>query len=230
MGQAGGSPRERFEALFEGYHADVAPYVRRRAPAAVVEDVVSDTFLVAWRSLDHLHGDPLPWLYGVARRVLANDVRGERRRAVLAERLARERDREDEGVSVGVSEPLRAALLSLGEREREAVLLIAWEGLTPAQAAGVVGCSGATFRGRLFRARRHTTARPSHQRQIDPPQGAAWRETEHASAARSSPRVCSGAAMRPRLSSSWVLDPQSALSAASAGGVRRRKPSVGLTA
>jgi RNA polymerase sigma-70 factor, ECF subfamily len=155
MGQAGGSARERFEALFEGYNADVAAYVRRRAPAAVVEDVVSDTFLVAWRSLDRVHGDPLPWLYGVARRVLANDVRGERRRTVLVERLARERVGEDRGVLLEVSEPVRAALLSLGEREREALLLIAWEGLTPAQAAGVVGCSGATFRGRLFRARRH---------------------------------------------------------------------------
>jgi len=155
MGQAGGSAQERFEALFEGYHADVAAYVRRRAPAGVVEDVVSDTFLVAWRSLDRLDGDPLPWLYGVARRVLANGMRGERRRSVLMERLARERDRDDEGVLVEVSEPLRAALLSLGEREREALLLVAWEGLTPAQAAGVVGCSGATFRGRLFRARRH---------------------------------------------------------------------------
>jgi RNA polymerase sigma-70 factor (ECF subfamily) len=155
MEQEGGSARERFEALFERHHADVAAYVRRRAPAAFVEDVVSDTFLVAWRSLDRLDRDPLPWLYGVARRVLANHARGQRRRTVLIERLARERDREEHGVLVEVSEPLRAALLSLGEREREALLLVAWEGLTPAVAAGVVGCSGATFRGRLFRARRH---------------------------------------------------------------------------
>jgi RNA polymerase sigma-70 factor (ECF subfamily) len=154
MDQSELSARERFEALFEGHHAEVAAYVRRRASAAVVEDVVSDTFLVAWRSLDRLHGDPLPWLYGVARRVLANDVRGERRRAVLTERLAREREGQDAGVSIEVSEPLRAALLTLGEREREALLLIAWEGLTPAQAAAVVGCSSATFRGRLYRARR----------------------------------------------------------------------------
>jgi RNA polymerase sigma-70 factor (ECF subfamily) len=167
MGQVDLPARERFEALFESYHAEVAAYVRRRAPAAVVEDVVSDTFLVAWRSLDRLHGDPLPWLYGVARRVLANDVRGERRRTVLTERLARERDREDPGVSVEVSEPLRAALLSLGEREREALLLIAWEGLTPAQAAAVVGCSGATFRGRLYRARRQLARTVRSSRSAD---------------------------------------------------------------
>ena len=155
MEHAGVPARERFEALFERYHADVAAYVRRRASEAEVEDVVGETFLVAWRSLDRVHGDPLPWLYGVARRVLANDVRGTRRRSVLTARLAQERARQEPVVSAEVSEPLRTALLTLGEREREALLLIAWEGLKPAQAAAVVGCSSATFRARLHRARRH---------------------------------------------------------------------------
>jgi RNA polymerase sigma factor (sigma-70 family) len=145
---------ERFEALFERHHAQVAAYVRRRAGEAAVEDAVAETFLVAWRSLERLRGDPLPWLYGVARLVLANDSRSQRRRHALWARLAGERQ-PTLAVSGEVSETLRAALLALGEREREALLLIAWEGLTPAQAARASGCSAVAFRGRLHRARRH---------------------------------------------------------------------------
>lgn len=148
--------RERFEALYERCHAEVAAYVRRRAQAAIVEDVVAETFVVAWRSLDRLAGDPLPWLYGVARRVLAIELRGQRRRSALSERLAREpAPGEPFPLAPEVSGNVRAALLGLGEREREAVLLVSWEGLTPTQAAVAAGCSGAAFRGRLYRARRH---------------------------------------------------------------------------
>jgi RNA polymerase sigma factor (sigma-70 family) len=147
--------RERFEALFGRYHAEVAAYVRRRARTAIVEDVVAETFLVAWRSLDRLDGDPLPWLYGVAWRVLANELRGRRRRSALNERLAHEAGPgEWVPLAAEVSGRVRAALLALGEREREAVLLVSWEGLSPAQAAVAAGCSGPAFRARLYRARR----------------------------------------------------------------------------
>ncbi|MGH2850173.1 MAG: RNA polymerase sigma factor, partial [Solirubrobacteraceae bacterium] len=61
----------RFELLFETYHAQIAAYVGRRAPREAVEDVVEETFLVAWRALERVPDEPLPWLYGVARRVLA---------------------------------------------------------------------------------------------------------------------------------------------------------------
>jgi RNA polymerase sigma factor (sigma-70 family) len=156
MAQARVEASERFEQLFEGYHAAVAAYVRRRAPRELVEDVVGETFLIAWRSLERVHGDPLPWLYGVARRVLANHLRGAHHRNVLTARLAHERDDPSTMVlGTEVSEPMRTALLELGEHEREALLLIAWEGLKPAQAAAAVGCSGAAFRARLYRARRH---------------------------------------------------------------------------
>ena len=153
MERDSGQAAERFEALFERHHSHVAAYVRRRAGEAAVEDAVAETFLVAWRSLERLHGDPLPWLYGVARLVLANDSRSRRRRLALWARLAGQ-PQPSSAVCDEVSEPLRAALLALGEREREALLLIAWEGLTPAQAARASGCSAVAFRGRLYRARR----------------------------------------------------------------------------
>jgi RNA polymerase sigma factor (sigma-70 family) len=157
MEQADAERRERFEALFERYHGYVVAYAMRRAPVGVVDDVVGDTFLVAWRSLDRVPDDALPWLYGVARRVLAKDRRGHRRRAALSERLSREPRllTAAHAVDATVSEPLLNALLALSAREREAVLLVAWEGLTPAQAAAAAGCSPVAFRVRFHRARGH---------------------------------------------------------------------------
>jgi RNA polymerase sigma-70 factor (ECF subfamily) len=153
--QTGIEARARFEALFELHHARIAAYVRRRAGQGLVEDVVSETFLVAWRSLDGLGGDPLPWLYGVAHRVLANTLRAQQRRLALTQRLAGESNEiaEDVYLSAEVSGPMRAALLSLGAREREALLLVAWEELTPQEAAVALGCSRVAFRARLYRAR-----------------------------------------------------------------------------
>ncbi|MGH2832025.1 MAG: RNA polymerase sigma factor [Solirubrobacteraceae bacterium] len=150
--------QERFEALFKRCHPQVHAYVLRRAPPAFVEDVVSETFLVAWRALDSVPGEPLPWLYGVARRTLANHNRGHRRSIALDARLTRTLvvPPEQEGlVSEKVEPRLRDALLSLTVREREAVLLLAWEGLSPVQAASALDCSSAAFRVRLHRARRH---------------------------------------------------------------------------
>lgn len=162
MEWVGPDRRELFEALFVRYHGYVAAYALRLAPPALVDDVVGETFLVLWRSLDRVPDDPLPWLYGVARRVLANDRRGRRRRAALVERLRQERRSQAPGAGFDlvVSGPLRDALLALSSNEREAVLLIAWEGLSPAQAASAAGCSATAFRVRLHRAEIATNRRP----------------------------------------------------------------------
>jgi RNA polymerase sigma factor (sigma-70 family) len=152
--------KERFEALFERCHPEVRAYVLRRAPQAIVEDVVSETFLVAWRALDRVPGEPLPWLYGVARHTLANHRRGHLRSVALSARLTRTLvlpPEHDAPVSEEVEPQLRDALLALTVREREALLLVAWEGLSPAQAASALGCSSAAFRVRLHRARAHLT-------------------------------------------------------------------------
>jgi RNA polymerase sigma factor (sigma-70 family) len=176
MEQPDARRREQFEALFERCHADVLAYVLRRAPRTVVDDVVSETFLVAWRALDGIPAEPLPWLYGVARRTLANHRRGRRRSAALNARLthAAVAPPEREMLGDGIEPPLRDALLDLSEREREALLLVAWEGLSPAQAASALGCSGAAFRVRLHRARGHLTralaCAPSERMLAAPPE------------------------------------------------------------
>jgi RNA polymerase sigma-70 factor (ECF subfamily) len=149
-------PDKAFEELFAAHYWAIRDFVLRRAPAAAVEDVVAETFLVAWRRFGEISDDPRPWLLGVARRVLANHLRAERRRAALASRL--------EGVPSAAScawelpaqmgSELTSALARLSSRDREVLLLVAWDGLDPPRAARVLGCSPTAFRVRLHRARR----------------------------------------------------------------------------
>jgi RNA polymerase sigma-70 factor, ECF subfamily len=153
------SRRGSFEALFAEHYVDVRGYVLRRSGAdarSSVDDAVAETFLVAWRRLEDIGPDPLPWLFGVARRVLANQHRGDRRRLALADQLRRTAT-PDQALALApeLSDRLRAALLTLSPREREALLLVAWEALPFDRAARAAGCSAAAFRVRLHRARRH---------------------------------------------------------------------------
>jgi RNA polymerase sigma factor (sigma-70 family) len=147
---------ERFEGLFREHYAAVRAYALRRSPADLAQDAVAETFLVAWRRLDDVPGDPLPWLFGVARRVLANQRRSAERGAALERRLAdapAARAPGDPGESAGEAEAVRAALHRLSERDREALMLVAWHGLSGERAARAAGCSRAAFAVRLHRAR-----------------------------------------------------------------------------
>jgi len=86
----GAARRDRFTDLFDRTHGPLLAYaVRRVADPADAADVVAETFVVAWRRLDDVPTGQAarPWLFGVARRVLANHYRGERRRLALADRL-----------------------------------------------------------------------------------------------------------------------------------------------
>jgi RNA polymerase sigma factor (sigma-70 family) len=151
--------RARFDALFDRHYAAVRAYVVRRSAAGVVDDVLSETFLVAWRRIDALPPDGLPWLLGVARRVLANQRRADARRGALVELLASVLPRSPIPEPAGdVFGDLGEAISALSPREREALLLVAWEGLDPQRAARVVGCAPAAFRARLYRARRQLAA------------------------------------------------------------------------
>jgi RNA polymerase sigma-70 factor (ECF subfamily) len=140
----------RFEQIYEEHREAIREYVRRRAPESVVEDVVSETFLVCWRKLDRIPDEPLPWLYGVARKTLAN----QRRRLAREHRVAAA----DPASVVAEPEPvgdtvLAAAFAALSERDREVLRLIAWEGLSLSQAALVLGCSALACRVRYHRAK-----------------------------------------------------------------------------
>jgi len=156
----------RSEAQFEALARHASPrllgYVTRRVDEhADAADVVAEVLLVAWRRNGSIPADDdeaLLWLLGIARRMLANYRRGRVRRHQLADRLR------GELATVAPVEPaqesgiLREALASLSAADRELITLQAWEGLSLAEAAGVVGIRPAAARKRLERARRRLRA------------------------------------------------------------------------
>lgn len=155
---ATGDREAAFEKLFRANHDKILAYALRRAHPGDAEDIVAETFAVAWRRFDAIPPDPLPWLYGVARRTLANSRRTTRRRAHLTSRLAADlgsssRTDPDPADRLDAT-AMRAALDALMERDREALMLVAWEGLDHRRAALVLGISPETFAVRLHRARR----------------------------------------------------------------------------
>lgn len=143
-----------YERMFRARHAAVYRYVLRRIEEAAVDDVVGETFLVAWRRYDEIAGDPLPWLLGIARRLCANHLRGRARRSALGARLQAEPHPSVESDADAGGTAILLALASLREGDREALLLIAWDGLSNPQAAKVLGCGVGAFAVRLHRARR----------------------------------------------------------------------------
>lgn len=144
-----------FERVFRAHYGDVFAYARRRTSKEAALDVVSNTFLTAWRRLEDVPQDALPWLLAVARRELANQARSDRRRTALRAKMRQlEKVYDEPGHDEVVDPGVLAALERLPDTEREAILLVAWEGLTPRQAATSLGCSGVAFRARLHRARR----------------------------------------------------------------------------
>ena len=147
--------RARFEAVYAAHNAAVRTYIRRRVDSQDADDVVADVFVIAWRRLRDVPEDPLPWLLGVARRVMANRWRGATRAAALRDRMMLERPSLAPSVSMTPeSSQVLRALSTMREKDRETLLLVAWEGLAPAQAAQVLGVSPNTFSARLSRARR----------------------------------------------------------------------------
>ncbi|WP_344209315.1 sigma-70 family RNA polymerase sigma factor [Kribbella sancticallisti] len=150
--------QQRFEEFFAANREAVLGYlVRRTANRHDAADLLADTFLVAWRRLEDVPpGDQTrPWLYGVARRVLANHHRGEGRRHALADRLRQELTELDEAAgSPAENSPAAIAFRALPEQDRELLSLVAWEELDTAQIAITLGISRNAVRIRLHRARK----------------------------------------------------------------------------
>jgi RNA polymerase sigma-70 factor (ECF subfamily) len=134
----------QFEQLYRQHEGLVLAYTRRRTTQEAADDVVAEVFLIAWRRADEVPPLPLPWLLGVARRVLANQRRGQHRGVALHDRI---RSEQLAGVPspLGDHDPSPAvrALWSLGASDQELLMLIAWDGLSRAEAAEApmkVGC------------------------------------------------------------------------------------------
>jgi RNA polymerase sigma-70 factor (ECF subfamily) len=148
---------DEFDVFFRTYVGDVRAFCRRRADHALAEDVVAETFEIAWRRRDELPRTPKAWLLGVARRVLANRRRSDRRQASLARRVAAQPVPEEVDRSEDVGNVLEA-LGRLSRLDQEVLMLAAWDELSSREAAAVLGCSPVAFRLRLHRARRRLAA------------------------------------------------------------------------
>ncbi|HOT23663.1 MAG TPA: sigma-70 family RNA polymerase sigma factor, partial [Thermoleophilia bacterium] len=155
--EAQAAREERFVALFQATKKAVRAYAWRRAPETA-DDIVAETFTLAWQHLDEVPSEPLPWLFSVARNVLLNGRRGERRRQERELRCAPAAVAPSFTDAVDAGSDVCAALQRLPEPDREILLLAAWEGLGHKELATVVGCSPAAAGVRLYRARRRLKA------------------------------------------------------------------------
>lgn len=150
--------RERFERLYRENFRTVLRFALARIDPDRATDVVAETFLVAWRRFDEVPAEARPWLLGVARRVIAGQFRSQTRREALVTRL-RSAPSESSGVpdlaaTLADREEVLAAFAALGERDREVLRLVTWDGLSAADAADVLRITRLAFAVRLHRARR----------------------------------------------------------------------------
>ena len=148
-----------FERLFATHRAAILGYAARRGPFDDAKDVVAETFLVAWRRFETIPDDPLPWLFAVARNVIATRSRKAARRARLLERLEEAESSAAPPATHTERRELVATFMELSEKDREILMLVAWDGLTVAQAAASLGWPPSRFSVRLHRARRRLAAR-----------------------------------------------------------------------
>lgn len=160
----------RFASIFDRHVDPVRRFVTRRAPPDVIDDVVSDVLRIAFErraSFDQSAASALPWLYGIASNVLRHQRRSSLRYSAAlrrAEGLADQpldpligaSDRVDASVR---AKAMLACLEELRDDEREVLLLVAWEQLTPTEIAEVLGVPASTVRTRLHRARRQIRER-----------------------------------------------------------------------
>lgn len=150
----GGLDRSDFELALESNIPRVRAYLLRRAnDPGQVDEVLSETLEIAWSKRSERPDKPLAWMIAIARRCLANDFRRHRTRQDLLGRLQAAWVPEGDESRAIRREDLVGALASLSEDDREAILLVAWDGLSSGEAAKVLGCSRTTFYVRAHRAR-----------------------------------------------------------------------------
>lgn len=147
---------EQFGQLYENTSRRVYAYLRRHADQDLAESVLAEVYVKAWRHLAALTEEPMGWLIVTAKRTLVDHHRARQRRDRLADDLftvSRSPRSENLDSVVVDRQMLLDALAQLTEDEREALLLVGWDGLDHVTAARVAGCSRVAFTKRLSRAR-----------------------------------------------------------------------------
>lgn len=152
---------ERYRRMYDSHYGAVLAYCLRRVGSADAQDAVAEVFTVAWRRFGGVPLDEsqLPWLYGVAYRVLSHQWRAEGRRTRLAARLASVRalpGQSPDGMVVQRQdyELVRRAAAKLKPLDREVLRLVMWEGMSHDQVAQMLGSTGPAVKQRFHRAKR----------------------------------------------------------------------------
>lgn len=150
--------REEFETCWHATMPRVLAYAGRHVSRDEAYDVVSATYLTAWRTWDAVPDHALAWLLSTAHGQIRNHLRSRRRQLQLADRIellgSTAASPDDAAVTAHVRDEALQTLAALPDQDREALLLIAWDGLTTEQAATVLGCRPSAFRTRLHRVRK----------------------------------------------------------------------------
>jgi RNA polymerase sigma-70 factor (ECF subfamily) len=151
---------ERFRAMYEERYAAVYRYVFRRLGGSREDalDVSSEIFATAWRRRTTVPSAPddLPWLYGVARRIVARHQRGWQRRHRLMRRLESEavaHGQQTEESDASNKQRIRSAVLGLTPSDREVLSLLLWEQVNQEEAAQIMGCSANAVAQRFKKAK-----------------------------------------------------------------------------
>jgi RNA polymerase sigma-70 factor (ECF subfamily) len=163
IGRSIGDP-EQFAVLFRRHASVIQRYVTRRIGPAAADDVVAETFLAAFRQRGSYRADcpdALPWLYGIATNLVRRHWRTEVRQFRLIAKTGFDpvvesfADRVDAEVSAdSLNARLGAALAELPAEQRDALLLVAWAGLSYDQVAIATGRPLGTVQSRVSRARK----------------------------------------------------------------------------
>ena len=155
-----GDPHESFQKLYSEHYPAVLGYCLRRVHRDNAQDLVADVFTVAWRKRGTMPEAEfvLPWLYAVAAKTIANHRRALRRSSSLMDKARRLAYRSEPSPEVQVVRRTEDAAVidavrSLRLKDREVILLSAWEGLSAPQIAARFEISVDAAEKRLTRAR-----------------------------------------------------------------------------
>lgn len=151
------SADQRFRGLYLAHSSAILTYFKRRTDGETAKDCTAETFLVAWRRIEDVPSDALPWLYGVARRILANQRRGGGRMGRLIVKLRGQRPESPPSPEVLVvrreeDAELVAGVSRLSVQDQELLLLANWEELPHAEIGQILGCSAHAVDQRIHRA------------------------------------------------------------------------------
>jgi len=147
-------PAAEFAEAFHANYADVLGYVSRRIREPKAEDITAEVFKRAWQAWHRAPLEHRPWLFGIARNLIVDSYRAQQREAKLTSAMHDAAAPVAYEMDPTTSVDLQNAWAKLPIADKEALTLVAWEGLTGAQAATVLGCTRAAFSVRLTRARR----------------------------------------------------------------------------